>query len=251
MVPKRTRSGAGIQNTLRAATAFLAAMLLASALSGCQQLFTTSLASSLARKTISIPSDLSPSEAAKLAKQATNDPTLANALVTSLVQQISTTTDPTTKSELEATAAGVAINASQVSSAITPLISNYANGGGTPDAATLESLLSTIQTSTTPADLTALKYLQSGTLTPAQVQGSGLGPTDLAVAAVVLASSAIPSGADLSDPTAYFNDNPTVDTAITATGAPGIMVEAKQMLPSGSQSSGLLNQISQYFLPTT
>ena len=249
MVSRRSLSLPNGRVLFRPLAAFaLAAFLLASGLSGCQQLFTTTLAASLARSSLPIPSNLTPAQAEALAKKAKDNPKLAETLVTSLVSQIASTTDPATKAALEATAASTAVVASGASAAITSLVSTYANGT-TPDAGTLYALLATIQDGTSGADVTALKYLDPTNLTSAEVTAAGLGPTDLAVAAVVLAASAIPAGTNLSDSSSI--DTTALTTAITATGAPSIMEEAVAMLPSDSQSSGLLNTISQYFIPAT
>jgi hypothetical protein len=233
-----------------AAAAFaLAAFALASSLSGCQQLFTTSLASSLARKTLSIPTNLTPAQAATLAIEAKSDPALATALVGSLVTEINSTSDPTVKAQLEESAASAAVVASGASSAITSLITSYTtNPSQVPDAATLSSLLATVQAGATPSVVTALSYLDPSNLTPAQVTAAGLGPTDLAVAAVVVASSVIPPGTDL---TTVATDPALQNTIETQTDAVALMQAAENDVPAGSQSSSLLNSVSQLFVPPT
>jgi len=173
-----------------AVTAFIIACL-----SSCQQLFTTSLASGLARNSITIPSNLSTSEASNLAAQAkaNNDTKLASALVSSLVTEIGNTTDPATKAGLEASAAGAAITASGVGSVFTSLSSTDLSSI-TPASA--QSLLATIQAGATPTVLTALSYLTPTTgLTTAS---SGLSSTDYLMAAVVVAANIVPTGATLS-----------------------------------------------------
>jgi hypothetical protein len=108
----------------------LAAAFLSLGFIGCQQLFTTSLAKSLARGSISLPSNLSAGDAATLAAQAkaNNDTTLAKALVSTLVAEIATTTDPGTKQSLEAAAASAAITASGLSTQLTGLLSSLTGG---------------------------------------------------------------------------------------------------------------------------
>jgi hypothetical protein len=222
------------------ASALLAAALLAIGLAGCQQLFTTSLAASLARDSISLPSDLSPSQAADLAKQAkdNDDTKLATALVSTLVAEIPSTTNPKDKKDLEASAAEAAIVASGTSGALTDLISAYANGT-TPTTQSLIDLVATIKAGATPDVVTALSYLDTG-LTAADAKAAGLQATDLAIAAVIIASTVIPPAAD---PTTFdYSSLPLADQATYNT-ALNILTDAKALVDPGSESEKLLNDL--------
>jgi hypothetical protein len=228
-------------------------MLLAFVLSGCQQFFTTSLASGLARTSLNIPSNLSVSDATSLAAQAkaNNDTKLATALVSSLETEIASTTDPNTKSSLEASAASAAIVASGVSSTLTSLISTYENGG-TASASTLISIVQTIKSSTTPSMIQALSYLDTSTLssTSSSVQTAGLGATDYAVAAVVIAASVIPPNTN--PETFNYASLDAADTAKVNT-AENILTTASSpsMVTAGSSGAQLISQLKQEFSLST
>ena len=220
--------------------AMLAAVLVIG-LGGCQQLFTTSLGKSLARST-SVPSNLTPDQAAALVAQATanQDPALATALVSSLLTQISTTTDPTTKAALESSAASAAIVASGIGSALTDLL---ASGTVSTDPATLTNLLATVQAGATPSVVTALSLLSDPAVV-ASPASSGLGTTDLVIAAVVVAASVIPPGTDPQtfDPTTL--SSPTDQAAFTT--AQSILTTA-MTLPADSTTQSLINQVAGSF----
>jgi hypothetical protein len=155
---------------------------------GCQDLFTTSLASGLARDSLPIPTTLTTDQAADLAAQAkaNDDAKLAGALVTSLVDQIETTTDPEEKAKLEATAAGAAVTASGASSTVTEAVSSLSSGAEmTADDA--EALIAKIKEGATEDVVTALSYLDPETGIDSAT--SGLSATEYLVAAVVIATS--------------------------------------------------------------
>jgi hypothetical protein len=174
------------------ASVLLAAVFLAAALAGCQQFFTTSLAQSLARGSISLPSNLSPSDAAKLAAQAkANDDTkLANALVGNLVAQIGS--NPAALASLGPSAASAAITASGMSSALTSMLSTLSgcDASGTSSQSRID-LVTTVQASSSANVLTALGYLSA--MSPA---ATGLSATDYVIAAAVVAASFVPPGTD-------------------------------------------------------
>jgi hypothetical protein len=229
-----------IRSPASALSVLLAATLLANALSGCQQLFTTSLAKSLARGSISLPSDLSPSQASDLAKQAkeNGDTKLANALVSALVGEIATTTDPGTQVELEAAAASAAITASGLGSSLADFISTLSGGSAsTIDTQSLIDLVAKVQSSSSVGVLTALDYLTQPSMS---TTASGLSATDYVIAAAVVAASYIPPG---TDPTSATY-NPAEQTKIT-----GLVNDARSLVTPGSPEdtliSGILSVVNQ------
>ncbi len=219
-------------------SAVAAALILGTALSGCQQLFTTSLASGLARDSISLPKTLTTDQAADLAQQAedNSDPVLAAAVVDTLVDQI---TDPAAQPELAAAAASAAITASGTSSAILDAFSE-AMGGGTIDAA---ALLADIQAGATADVLEALSFMDptDGIPDPSALDGTELEATDYLIAAVVVAASAIPEGTDLET-----FDPGSLDPSASATfdSAVAILGQAIAMVEPGSSAADLLDQLS-------
>ena len=247
------------QAARRGSAAFKAGILLALAASGfvgCQQFFTTSLASSLARTSLPIPSNLSASQAADLASQAKNnqDTKLASALVASLVTQIAATSDPAAKAGLQTSAATAAIIASGTSTALTGLITTFGTTGTFPtDAASLTSLLTQIQAGSSGSGVVeALSYLDpaaaGGGISAAQAEAAGLGATDLAVAAVVIVASVLPPGADLT--TFDFNTLSVADQAKVTT-AQNIITEASTLVVPGSAGADLMNSLVGNFNLTT
>jgi hypothetical protein len=237
----------------RAPTAVLFIALAAAFLAtGCQQFFTTSLASGLARSSLPIPANLSTSQASDLASQAKDnqDTKLASALVSSLVTQIAATSDPGTKEELQASAATAAIIASGTSTALTGLITTYGSTGTFPsDAATLTSLLTDIQTGSSGTGVVAaLSYLDpaapGGGVSAAQASASGLGATDLAIAAVVIAASVIPPG---QDPATFDSSTLSPADKATFTTAQNIATQAQTLVVPGSASADLLNSFVDKF----
>jgi hypothetical protein len=235
-----------------AGAALVLAAIAAMALFGCQQFFTTSLASSLARSSLSIPSNLSTSQAADLAAQAKDnqDTKLAGALVTSLVTEIGAMPASSDKTQLQTSAATAAIVASGTSSALTGIIGDYSSGS-TPSSQTLIDLVKTVQAGATGSVPTALLYLDPGSaggMSSADIAASGLGPTDLAIAAVVVASSALPANTDPTTMTpaqvATFQATPEAQASIR------IINEASTMVQPNTPSADLLNSIlKQFSLP--
>jgi hypothetical protein len=174
---------------LRKAVLFACAVAVAGAsLVGCQQLFTTSLASSLARDSLSIPETLTTDQAADLAAQAkaNDDAKLAAALVASLLEQIEKTTDPVEKAKLEAIVAGAAVTASGASGAVTDIIAAATSEEGVDEAALL-AFKEEVKAGASGEVVDALSYLDPETgLDPSE---SGLTATEYLIAAVVVASS--------------------------------------------------------------
>jgi hypothetical protein len=243
-------------NTIAALAAAVA--IGATALSGCQQLFTTSLGTALARSDLPIPKTLTKGQASDLAAQAKDNPALASQLTTSLVAQLGSTPDPATESALMGSAAIAAVSASKTSEALTSVITDFATTGSAPSAQVLTDLLTTIQSGASGEGVvTALKYLDpnSGGLTAAQAQEAGLGATDLAIAAVVIASTIIPVG---SDPTALDVSALSAADQATLEVAKGILASATTLAGTDTASTDLLNSIAGNFslpagvtIPTT
>jgi hypothetical protein len=169
--------------------AYAVAIAIASAsLVGCQELFTTSLASSLARDSFVIPDTLTTDQAADLAAQAkaNDDAKLAAALVASLLEQIEQTTDPAEKAKLEAIVAGAAVTASGASGAVTDIIAAATSEEGVTEAE-LTAFAEEVKAGASEEIVSALSYLDPETgLDPSE---SGLTATEYLIAAVVIASS--------------------------------------------------------------
>jgi hypothetical protein len=233
------------------ASLLAATAILAGALAGCQQLFTTSLGKSLARTDLPIPATLSSSQAADLAAMAQSNTKLAGDLTASLVKQLGAAPNPATQSGLMGSAASAAVVASKTSQALTGVINDFAKTGSFPtDSKTLKSLLANIQSGASGTGVvTALGYLDPSTgLTAAKAKEAGLGATDLAIAAVVIASTVIPAGSDptkLDVASLSAADKATLDVAVSILGS------AKTLAGSNSKSADLLKTIGDNFsMPT-
>ncbi|MGA2545143.1 MAG: hypothetical protein ABSF43_01235 [Rectinemataceae bacterium] len=222
------------------ALAPITALSLAALLGGCQQLFTTSLGTSLARTSIPIPSNLSPSQAADLAAQATanQDTKLATALVASLVAQIGTPSPATVS--LESSAGSAAIVASGAGSSLTNLITTL-NGSGTPSSATLISLLATVQAGVTSNVVTALSFLADPAVSGAPAS-SGLKATDYAIAAIVIAASVLTPGTDPSSGAAATQINASPEHATISA-----LIASANALAEPGPSATLLAQLQTQF----
>jgi hypothetical protein len=98
---------------------FVSVILSIFLLGSCQQVFTFSIASGL-KRTTKVPSNLTSSQAQKLADEAlsSGDKTLANQLVGSYAKLIANTTDPTEKAALEKQAVNLVIAGSGISDGI-------------------------------------------------------------------------------------------------------------------------------------
>jgi|GEM_PF-2485182 hypothetical protein len=225
----------------------VSAAVLAAALSGCQQLFTTSLATALARSSIPVPTNLTPSQAAALAAQAAanQDTTLAAALVSSLETEIAATTDPATKQALQASAAGSAVVASGVGAAVTSLLSSLSSNSGslgTISQATVTNLMASVTAGATPGVVAALSYLDPSSGIPG-TPPSSLTATDYAIAAIVVASSALPP-----DPTTMTPAQVTTFQATPAAqSAQRILNQGATLVAPGSASASLLNNMESQF----
>lgn len=164
---------------------------------GCQQIFTTSLATALARSSPSIPSNLSTSQASDLVAQAksTQDTQLAAVLVSNLNAEIANTSDPATQASLKQSAAEAAVVASGAGSTVLSALSAFASGS-TPSSSQISSIVSQLQAGTNSGILEALAYLDPTTTNPATVDTSVVNETDYVLAAAVIAASALPPGVD-------------------------------------------------------
>jgi hypothetical protein len=230
-------------NSALAAIPAAAALFAAVALSGCQQLFTTSLAAPLARDTVTLPKTLTAAEAADLAAQAKDeaDPKLAAAVVETLVDQI---TDPATQTELAAAAASAAVTASGAGAAAMEALGEALNSGNL-DNLDAVALLADIQAGATPDVIAALGFLDpdTGIVDPTALTGTDLSATDYLIAAIVIASSGIPAGSDPTDTGVQSVFSGTPQAGIAA----NILNEALTMVEPGSQAEDLLNQFSSMF----
>jgi hypothetical protein len=217
----------------------------------CQKLFTYSLASYLARPSVSVTGTLSTSQASDLAAQAkeNNDSALAAAVVSSLVAQISSSTiDAATKTSLEASAASAAITASGASSSLTEVIGSVSSGdvsGLTGD--TIQTLLTSIQSGASQDGvIEALSYLDTSA-SGLESSSTGLSATEYAIAAIVVAASVLPSNAD---ELASFNvDTLSVEDKATLATASAIASVASTMLAAdgSTQSQEYLDQLIAQF----
>jgi hypothetical protein len=240
------RTRRGIRGTLRLLSACALAAALALGLSGCQKLFTTSLAENLARDGNNIPTDLTAEEAGDLVDQVreTGDVTLAGDLVEALVEEIADTTNPEKKEELQAAAAAAAVIACDATADLTSLIDSYADGT-TPSPQALIDLAASIKEKSSSDIVTACAYLDPaiGVGDPSSVQVE-LSATDYAVAAVVLMASVLPAG---EDPSTFDYGSLTGADAAKVDSASNIIDEAKAMVEPGSESYLLLQSISEKF----
>jgi hypothetical protein len=229
-----------------AALSFLAASFLALCLTGCQQLFTTSLASFLARKDLPIPSTLSTADAATLAAQAkdNNDTKLAAALVSSLEAQIAATTDPATKASLQATAAGAAVTASGAGTALSGLLSAVASGDtASISADTAASALAAIQAGATSSVVSALTYLDP--TTGLSADQSGASASTYLLAAIVVASTAIPSGT--TDPSSVDTSSLSAEQQASLKTASNLLEQAQALSSSDPSTASVLSAIGSQF----
>ena len=235
----RVRSRASVPIDLILACALAGAM--AFGLAGCQKLFTSSLAESMARGSESLPSDLSVDEAVNLVDKVrtSGDVKLAGELVGTLVAEIPTTTDAGKKQELEA----AAIVASDVTSSITTLVNSYTDGT-TPSDQTLVDLAKSIKDKSSSDIVTACSYLDptTGVSDPSAVQVS-ISATEYAIAAVIIMASVLPDGAN---PSTYNYGSDPANAAKVAS-AERIVSEAIKLTTPGSSGYDLLKSISEKF----
>jgi hypothetical protein len=232
------------------ALALVLAPALALGLSGCQKLFTTSLAKGLARSGSSLPANLTTEEAASLVDQVreSGDVDLAGELVSTLVDEIAGTSDPAKKQELEAAAAAAAVVACDATASLSSLVDSYSSGTA-PSAQALVDLAQSIKDKATEDIVTACTYLDptTGVSDPSAV-GVSLSSTDYAIAAVVIMASVTPAGAD---PATFDYESLTGADAAKVAAAQNIITEACKIAEPGSPGYELLQSISEKFQLTT
>jgi hypothetical protein len=236
------------------AIAMAAAAALACA--GCQQLFTTSLGSVLARAAPTLPATLSAEQATALAAglRENSDIALATALVDNLSARIAALPSGSPDlPALRAAAASAAIVASGASESIIGTALPALASGVAPTSAEIVALIETMQDNASDSVVVALSYLSDGDAVAAAT-ASGANATDLAVAALVIVSQALK--------TAHVTVDPTVDTVATraaiAASAPAtaqinvalaIAESAGDLLAAAGDTAGqeLLGQLSTIF----
>jgi hypothetical protein len=168
---------------MRRALSWTALIALAIAVSGCQAFFSTSLASGLTRSSVTVPADISNSQAADLIAS-TDDPAILAALLAVLNDQAAAG-----DAGAAALAAEAAVGASGASDAIMEVILP-AIAGTVPDAATIATLVGALVAGGSADVLTGLDGLSD----PAVLAASAMTPTELVVASLLLAASAMPPG---------------------------------------------------------
>jgi len=177
---------------MRRKIAAIPVLLLAIAtLSGCQAFFTTSLASGLKRTNVSVPADISNEDAAAILAGDPSDEMLESLLATLNDQAAAGDTGAATL------AAEAAVQASDVSTTVMDAVASAMNGGDVD----ITSIVTDLQANTTAEILQGLTGLGDGTgeIDPAvlidpETGKAKLGSTELVVASLILASSALPSG---------------------------------------------------------
>jgi hypothetical protein len=137
------------------------AVLLLSLLYGCQELFTYSVFSSLARPT-KVPANLTVAQAQSIAADAISngDAAMATKLVSTFVELIKKTTDPAQKAALQAQAVDLAVTGSNIAAALTqaiPQIMEVAQSSGSAQAQNLEELKKTVQALSATIDTTTAR----------------------------------------------------------------------------------------------
>jgi len=218
-------------------------------LSGCQQLFTTSLGSSLARTSYSIPTNLSTNDASTLLATAKDkqDTKLASALVTSLNTEITNLTnsggDSATIAQLQQTAAAAAVVASGAGTSVMTNLTAF--NDGTLTSTQISAIVSQIQNQTTSDMVTALRYLDPNSTQPATVDATVMNDTDIVLAAAILSANALaPYG--ITDPTSLSDSPPTTPTLSQYKALPDVQ-RAQEIInaaPPGSNASTIAGFLS-------
>lgn len=166
-------------------------------LTGCQQLFTTSLASGLARDSYTIPANISNEDAAALLA----DPELTPAALTSLLGVLNDQAEAG-DSGAAALAAEAAVGASGVSGTLTQSLTSYISTGAAPD---VSSLLSILESGANAEVVEGLSRLGNKDV----LDAADLSSTELVVAATLLAASAL-DDCGITDPTALAAGDPAL-----------------------------------------
>jgi hypothetical protein len=191
-------------------------------LTGCQKLFTTSLAEGLARDSYTISADISNEDAAALLADSELSPAALTSLLSVLNDQAAAG-----DSGAAALAAEAAVGASGVSGTVTAAITAALNTG-TVDTATLVLALVSGANSEVVAGL-------SGLSDPSVLAAADLSPTELVVAAALLAASALPPG--VTDPTTLSGTNPG-DPLYEYQHNPDVVLAASLITTAGTDLSG-------------
>jgi hypothetical protein len=134
------------------------AVLLLWLLCGCQELFTYSVFSSLARPT-KVPANLTVNQAQTMAADAISngDTAMATKLVSTFIEMMKNTTDPVQKAELQAQAVDLAVTGSNIAAALTqavPQIMAVSQSNGSAQAQNLEDLKNTVKSLSASIDTT-------------------------------------------------------------------------------------------------
>lgn len=224
-------------------------LLAAAALAGCQQVFTTSIGTIVARESVVLPATLSAAEAAELAARAKSneDTELASALVSTLTAQVGSTVTAANAS-LAASAASSAVVASGAGSVVMTALDSFLGEGVAPTGQAVIDIVTAIQDGVTPGILDALMYLDpaTGIADPSSVSGT-VNATDYAMAAIVLAVNALPagfedpstlSGADLTN----YRADPDVVVALA-------LIDAAEALTTDASGLELLGLLSSMVIP--
>lgn len=224
--------GAATMNKQRNRTVALATALAGIfLLSTCQQFFTTSIASALARESYTIPADISVADAISLldAAIAEGDATMAAALVPGLFAAADTAlqaSDATAYNE----AANALVSAVVLSSGVGPVVATVATlflgaGEGADTDALIAEAISAVSTVALNAEeLDALKMI-------AENPPEGLSADDAYTAAFALVANAyVDAGIDLADVSEF-----SLDSAIAPAGVDPDSLRAAQLLIDRAQ----------------
>lgn len=178
---------------MRLARVLPIALILTLGLSACQALFTTSLGTALVRKTITIPADISASDAKDILASDPSPEACASLLDVLNAQ---------TGASSAGLAVDAAIGASELSTTLGSSVGDAAAALISGGAADFSGILTSLRSvGSDAAVLTAFQGLGSGSSVDADViAAAGLSATDLALVALVIAAQAIPAG--ITDPTA-------------------------------------------------
>lgn len=160
-------------------------------LSSCQEFFTSSFATVLARDSYPIPADMSVDQAIEYLELSNGDPTIAAALVTPLYEAASSA-DPASDDYDEAAAALVSavVLSSGASPAIFSIVGDVGiENFGSLDAAQIDAALATLMTISLTDEEAAALALVSGNAAP-----DGAAPDEMFMAAFTLAVDAFNDG---------------------------------------------------------
>jgi hypothetical protein len=174
-------------------------------LTGCQKLFTTSLASGLARDSYTISADISNEDAAALLADSELSPAALTSLLSVLNDQAAAG-----NAGSAALAAEAAVGASGVSTTLTQSLTSFVNTGTPPE---VSSILSVLKTGASTEVVEGLSHLGNADV----LKAADMSSTELVVAATLLAASALdrhgitdPTTADATALDAYKDDDSVI-----------------------------------------